>query len=496
MASVTGRRRQLGLAVLATALATGACGRSGPSPAPPGTGSPAPPPGAVTVTGAERLAWAQDGVVSALGFRAYVNGNPVALDAATCDTATPVAQCSAPLPPLADGVHRITLTAVALYAEQESARSEEIVVQKVSSRASVSAASFPDASAAASAPSIVHTVSAASGVRYTVDVVARGLNAPLQLTAAGDGRVFVAAADGRVRVVNPAAPGGDTIALDAPALLASAPRGPLGLALHPGFHENGYVYVAYIANDAGGQRLRVVRLREAGDRLGEPATLFEAWTTNRGAPLLGADADAASHVSRGDGPRIAFGMDGLLYMALPAGLEFDGEPSASRPYAAMLRVTDEGRATGLAPLSGVTAHPMGFAWHPATAALWTLLPASEDNVVMRALTGPSSGDEYAVQAAVEGAGTPARTLRVGATAATPMLALAESLGLSPIGPVPAAVRLSVPVLLDGVLDDVSGRIGDVASSPDGIVYVAASDAGAGASGAAGDVVLRLRPLGR
>ena len=52
--------------------------------------------------------------------------------------------------------------------------------------------------------------------------------------------------------------------------------GPLGLALHPDFSRNRFVYVAFLAQDSRERTLlRILRLREVGDTLGEAATLFE-----------------------------------------------------------------------------------------------------------------------------------------------------------------------------------------------------------------------------
>src|SRR5919112_1042275 len=75
--------------------------------------------------------------------------------------------------------------------------------------------------------------------------------------------------------------------------------GVLGLALHPSFAANRLVYLVYTASDAGGPVARLVRYREVGNVLGEPAVLLD-------------DVPAANiH----NGSRVRFGPDGFLYVS-------------------------------------------------------------------------------------------------------------------------------------------------------------------------------------
>ncbi len=60
-------------------------------------------------------------------------------------------------------------------------------------------------------------------------------------------------------------------------MLTSLPVDPMGLASHPDFAQNRFVYLSLLEHPrADERRLRVLRLREVGDTLGEPATLFDA----------------------------------------------------------------------------------------------------------------------------------------------------------------------------------------------------------------------------
>ena len=448
-------------------------------------------PGVITVSGAERLGWNQAGDVAYLRFRAYVDNGPVDLNGATCDGATPEAACTSPLPPLSNGAHTIALTAVDKFSGAESERSAAITVQKVSSGTSSGTSALTAPSANPGSLRLETVVATSDGLAYAVDTVAAGVKAPAQLAWAPDGRLFVAEADGRVRVVRPGERGSGDPALDARALLEPPPVGPLGLALHPDFSRNRFVYVAFLAQDSRERTLlRILRLRDAGDTLGEAATLFET-------PLISGAAEG-----QGDGPRLAFGPDRLLYVALPSGVEFAGELAASTPQASMLRLRDDGRVPlERAGLSGIVAHPIAFDWHPSTGTLWALFPGASGEAVLAPVTeGPASGVARAGRATlrVEAGGG----LRSGGLLfqrmpesqhqpARAFVAIPENEALG-------VVILTEPVREEDLLAGMFGRIGDVVAGDGGTLFLATRNAGRAGPGDAtrDDVVVRLTPRAR
>jgi hypothetical protein len=464
---------------LMAAIALASCGGGSSSP----PASQAPAPGATRVTGSERLAWNQTGDIASLRFLAYVDGSPVSLNAAACNGAAPEAECSAPLPPLTDGVHTIAVAAQSASSGAESERSEAVTVQKVSARSVVSVASLPDAGASPAGPRFEATVASVDGRTFAADVVGRSFESPLQLATTPDGRVLVAEAGGRVHVVRPSDPDRRQVALDARALLDPPPAGTPSVAVHPDFAENRFVYLSFLAEEgAGSLRLHLVRLREAGDTLGEPATLFDAplVVSAQPPPLTG-------------GPRVAFGPDRLLYVLLPPGIEFANEAGASRSHASMVRLGDDGRLPAVGPLTGIVAHPLGFAWHPNTRVLWGIVPTREGDATVEPLGG-SAGVLAAGAAALrlrEGSGRSSGALVVQEMGTLAWaLAMAAGLDFGALG----SVRLAVPMHLEGVLDGFAGRLVDVVTDG-GTIYVAAEDVGESGA-AAGDrsgVVVRLRP---
>ena len=235
-----------------------------------------------------------------LAFFAYVDGEPVALDDATCTWATTEAQCNSPLPSMTDGVHTIALAAKNPFSGLEGPQSGAITVQKVSARSVVSAVSVPiDA--------------------FSIDVIARGLRGPVQLASTPDGRLLIAEGDTGVRVVRPGGLESPDLALDARRLLQPPPAGGLGLAVHPDFARNHFVYVSFLSRDRADKTLlRIVRLREVGDTLGEPLSLFEApvmAVPEASRPADNGTASSAAVNRLGESPRLAFGPDGFLYLA-------------------------------------------------------------------------------------------------------------------------------------------------------------------------------------
>ena len=482
-------------------------------------------PSASQSAGGPRLAWDQVAPsadeLRRYTFVLYVDGSPNPLPAATCGALAPEsrsAECTSPLPALSAGQHtlematRVTENGVVL----ESVKSPSITYTAGSSSAAsvtqgarVFAATAALASpGAGAAPLRLETVvSTSDGLAYAVDIVAAGVKWPAQLAWAPDGRLFVAEADGRVRVIRSGERGtgardwGDSdegdgdvshLALDARALLDPPPAGPMGIALHPDFAQNHFVYVSFLAQDSREKAaLRVVRLRDVGDTLGEAATIFEA-------PLT---VDAAN-----GSPRLAFGPDGLLYVALPPGVEFIAEPAASTPHASMLRLRDDGRVPlDLPALEGVPASPIGFDWHPTSGALWGVFPAEGGGALLRpmAATGASVDAEAgrATLGIAAGGGREAgrdrtatgvfRFERVPEGRERPSSAFVGLPGLDAL----TIVTFAEPSRSEHLLGGMFGPIDDIVAGNDGALYLAAqrAEAAGGVGGASGGVVVRLNP---
>ena len=474
---------RLALALVASLVAA-ACGGKSPAPS-----APAPVPGATQVTGRERLAWYQPGDGTQVSFRAYVDGVAVALTATRCVVDATESDCSAPLPPMSDGVHTVEVTAVYEAGGFESERSAPITLQKITARAAAVATALPDAVTDRRGTE-VSDVGLDIGFGLAADVVARDVRMPAQLGPLPDGRVLVAEYGGRVRVLYPGDPDRVSVALQAAALLDPPPAGAVALTVDPDFAATHQVFVAYTYLDGGDRlRARIVRLREVADRLGEPAPIFDA------ALSPDTSAEGVSERALAEGPRLAFGPDGLLYASLPAGLGFDGQPAASLPVPAVVRLTAEGHTPADGALTGVHTHPLAFGWHPFTRQLLGLLPDGPAGALVGPLGGARGGP---------GAGEGKARFLAGRDGAEPRLRFdtLTAEGVRDLAPLVAGamrvlpagvVRLGVPVELDGLVPGLPGRLEDLVSR-DGVVYAAISDEPTTARpGETTGVIVRLRP---
>ena len=139
-----------------------------------------------------------------------------------------------------------------------------------------------------------------------VEVVARGLTAPLYVTAPpNDARLFVVEQAGRVLIIED---GGvrERPFLDISARLRfGGERGLLSLAFHPDYARNGYFFVNYSEKVNGATRVERYRVSEDADRA-DPASARL---------ILRVEQPYSNH----NGGHILFGPDGMLYIAMGDG---------------------------------------------------------------------------------------------------------------------------------------------------------------------------------
>lgn len=159
--------------------------------------------------------------------------------------------------------------------------------------------------------------------------IATGLTEPVDITHAGDERIFVVEQPGRIRIID-----GDGNLLSTPFLNVSnlvstgGERGLLGLAFHPNYAENGYFFINYtdLSRDT-----RVVRYQRSDDNpnLADPSS---------GTQILFIDQPAGNH----NGGGIKFGPDGYLYIGMgdggSAGDPWNNSQTATTMLGKMLRI--------------------------------------------------------------------------------------------------------------------------------------------------------------
>ena len=200
-----------------------------------------------------------------------------------------------------------------------------------------------------------------------------GLKAPWSLVFLPDGRALVSERLGRIRLIRngklqrkPYAvfhkPDLKSNEVGASLnLFASGEGGLMGLAIHPQFRKNPYVYAMYTYRDMMGINNRIVRLRDDGahgffDRI-----------------ILDSIPGAAFH----NGGRIAFGPDGMLYATTGDIFARHSAQDLKSLAGKILRIYPNGSIPRDNPFpdspiwSYGHRNPQGLAWHPVTAALFS-----------------------------------------------------------------------------------------------------------------------------
>jgi quinoprotein glucose dehydrogenase len=181
-----------------------------------------------------------------------------------------------------------------------------------------------------------------------------GLEAPWSLVFLPDGRALVSERPGRIRLIE-----GGRLQPDPVAEIDAAQGGEgglMGLALHPRFPAEPFLYAMHTHRDDKGTINRVVRLSFDGRKASLDRTIVDL--------LPGANFH--------NGGRIAFGPDGHLYVGTGEIFRADLAQNPASHGGKILRVTDEGAVPADNPFPGSPVWSLGhrnvqgLAWHPDT----------------------------------------------------------------------------------------------------------------------------------
>ena len=344
---------------------------------------------------------------------------------------------------------------------------------------------------------------------FRLVTVVEGLEHPWGLAFLPDGRMLVTERPGRLRIVSKDGKLDPQPVAGLPPVAAHGQGGLLDVALHPRYAENGLVYLSYAARGDGGVGTEVARGRLTGHRLENVQVIF------RQQPKSGA--------GRHFGSRLAFDREGHLYITLGDRGEQERAQRPDDHAGSVIRLHDDGRAPKDNPFVGKPGwkpekytlgnrNMQGAALHPQTGALWT-----HEH-------GPQGGDEVNVIRAGVNYGWPVITYgveygvgtRIGEGAHKTGMAQPLHYWVPSIAPSGMAFytgdkfprwrgdlfvgalrdQMLVRLQLDGekvikeerMLKGVLGRIRDVRSAPDGLLYLL-TDSPRG-------VLARLEPAGK
>lgn len=197
-----------------------------------------------------------------------------------------------------------------------------------------------ESSQSGSASASAALVSAAQ-VDVSLDTVARGLEVPWALAFAPDGRIFVTERPGRIRVIE-----GGVLRSEPWATVPVAAQGEaglMGIALAPDFTSSHRVFVVG-SFEAGGKLVnRVLQFRDSGGRGRDQKVLVD------GIP------SAPNHA----GDAVAFGPDGMLYVATGDARTPSVAQEMSSLGGKILRYTPDGRIPSDNPTPGSPVFALG-----------------------------------------------------------------------------------------------------------------------------------------
>lgn len=182
-------------------------------------------------------------------------------------------------------------------------------------------------------------------VKNSEEVVAQNLSIPWEIAFLPDNSMLVTERAGKLKHVT----SGTTINVEG--VTARGEGGLLGMALHPDFASNNYIYLYSTVTTSEGLRNQLVRYKFQNNKLIEPKTILDG--------ILGASIH--------DGGRIAFGPDKFLYITTgDAGNEATAQDRNSL-NGKILRIHDDGSIPSDNPFGNAVysyghRNPQGLAW--------------------------------------------------------------------------------------------------------------------------------------
>ena len=196
--------------------------------------------------------------------------------------------------------------------------------------------------------------------------ISEGLEHPWSVAFLPDGSMLVTERPGRLRVIKDGKLDPRPVA-GLPEITASGQGGLLDIVLHPDYQQNGWLYFSYVAFGTGGMGTRVARARLDGMQLHDLELLFQQ--------------NIGSMSGRHFGSRLLFDRKGFLYITVGERGDQRRAQRLNDHAGSVIRLHDDGRIPQDNPfLSRADAapeifsyghrNPQGIALHPQTGEVW------------------------------------------------------------------------------------------------------------------------------
>jgi glucose/arabinose dehydrogenase len=227
---------------------------------------------------------------------------------------------------------------------------------------------------------------------FTVEVVSDNLEHPWGMAFMPSGDILITERPGRLRLFRDASLDPDPIS-GLPPIEASGQGGLMGVALHPRFADNQFIYLSYVGYGKRGFSTQVLRARLDGLKLLESTIIFRAEPNIRSTRHFGGrllfDDKGYLFISLGERGQRADAQDLKLHSGSLIRVADDGSIPDDNPYA------DSAHANGV--FTSGNRNMQGLCLHPQTRAIWT-----HEH-------GPQGGDEVNVMLAGANYGWPTIT---------------------------------------------------------------------------------------
>lgn len=192
------------------------------------------------------------------------------------------------------------------------------------------------------------TITGTSNLEKIVTITT-GLEIPWEISFLPNNNILFTERTGKVKLISD---GQVTTVAQIPDVKVYGEGGLMGLAIHPNYDQNKFIYLAYTYSGSGDNtRNRVVRYKYENGSLSERKVIVDN--------IPG----AIYH----NGGRISFGPDGYLYITTGDSLEPSLAQNTNSLAGKILRVTDDGNAAPENPFNNLVysyghRNPQGLAW--------------------------------------------------------------------------------------------------------------------------------------